>query len=318
MSLTIEKCGCGNENEGQNYGLSNCQVGINVAEDAYFMSVNKAAGGTNGIQAGDTLNEAYFDLKFKAEIFDDRWFPIKGIEDVQSPPVDVKSKEYPSGRTVILSNGIIKTSFTVPVADPNKYGKKIEARKCLTDQGIMYKDRDGKLVGQTTSDSTDFGPIKIIDGTLDVQIFPKTDDDDPHVIISFQHSRETSTSDADFIESSSFAGYSLDSAEALNDVNITITASTVTALSFTIKDDWAGYKGGVAAGGLLAYLDIYNNDDVAVEPATITEPTAGNYVATYGSAVTIGDGMEVRGILGAYVQLDFDLKRLIGVTLDAA
>jgi hypothetical protein len=325
MSLTIKKCGCGDTGNGQNYGLANCQTGIDVAEDAYFMSVTKAAGGTNGIQAGDTLDQTFFDLRFKAEVPEDRWYPIKEIEDVQSPPVDKKTKEYPSGRIIPLANGIQQTSFTVPVADPNKFGKKIEARKCLTDQGIMYKDRDGKLVGQTTTDSTDFGPIKIIDGTLDYQIFPKTDDDDPHVVISFQHSRETSTADADFIEPSSFVDYSLDSAEALNDANIVITSSGLTTIEFTVRDDWGGYTtgstgSGVPVGGLGATtLDIYDRSGAAVEPtSSITEGSVGVYTATYTTPLSGGELMEVRGILGVYVQIDHDLKRFKDVFLVAS
>lgn len=321
MSLTINSCGgCGAEDGGQNYGLSKCQTGIDVAEDAYFMSVTKAAGGTNGIQTGDTLDQAFFDARFKAEVSADRWRPIKEIEDVQSPPVDKKTKEYPSGRIIPLANGIQLTSFTVPVVDPNKFGKKIESMKCLVDQGIMYKDRDGKLVGQTTTDSTDFGPIKIIDGTLDYQIFPKTDDDDPHVVISFQHSRETATADADFIESDSFVSYSLDSAEALNDANIEITASGLNDIEFTVRDDWGGYKGGVLLGGLGATtIDIYDRSGAAVEPtSSIVEVSLGKYKATYTTPLSGGELMEVRGILGVYVQLDYDLKRFIDVFLVAS
>ena len=318
MSLTIIKCGCGDSGNGQNYGLSNCQTGIEVAEDAYFMRKTKVNGDFNGILPGDILNQAFFDLRFRAEVYDDRWLAIKGIEDVQSPPVDSNIKTYPSGREVILSKGILKTSWTVPVADPNKYAKKIETLKCVKGLMIMFKDVSRKLVGHTSPTSANFGGIEIIDGTLDVQIFNKTDTDDAHVIVSYQHSKETAAVDLDFIESGSMT-YNLNDVEPLTDANITIIASTLNDITFDVRDDFAGYKGGVLVGGLKDLVDIQNNTATGIEATSSTEEiSTGLYKHNYTSPVTNGDLMEVRGILGAYVQLDSDLKRFIGVELAAS
>ena len=83
MSDTIKFCTCGSDKNGNNFGTSDCLTGIDVLEDLYFMKIKKADGTTNGIKKADTLNEAFFDGKFKNPNFDERWLSVKRVENIE-------------------------------------------------------------------------------------------------------------------------------------------------------------------------------------------------------------------------------------------
>jgi len=323
MGNFIATCSCGDGSSIENYGLPGCLKGVEVPEDIYFMSLDKVDGSSNGIDlVTDTLNQAFFDARFKNQEVRERWLPVKDIEDFISTPPDANKFTFPSGREIKISEGIRLATMTFPIDDPNKFKKKLDALACRNRLGVMYKDRNKSLVGQTVPGTDDFIAREIIDGTLDVKAFDKTDTPEAaRVELSFQYARAAKDGDVDFIEKDSMGGFDLNLVKALVDANIKITASLLASIAFTVEDDYQGALSRTPVGGLAdaPSLDVFNNTDVAVEPTSSeTEPTAGNYVFVYTLPVTAADLMEVRGIGGNYVQLESDLKRFIGVELAAS
>lgn len=322
MSNFIATCSCGDGSSIENYGLPGCLNGVTVPEDVYFMSLDKVDGSSNGIDlVTDTLNQVFFDLRFKAQEVRERWLVIKNIEDFISTPPDANKFTFPSGTEIKLSEGIRLVTMTFPIDDPNKFKKKIDALSCRRRLGVMYKDRNKSLVGQTVPGTDNFIAREIIDGSIDAKVFDKTDTEAARVELSFQYARVAKDGNVDFIQESSMGGFNLNLVKALIDANITITASLLASIAFTVEDDYNGALDRTPVGGLsdAPSLDVFNNTDVAIETlSSFDEPTAGNYVATYTTPVTAADLMEVRGIGADYVQLDSDLKRFIGVELAAS
>jgi len=307
----IATCSCGDGSSISNYGLANCLKGLDVAEDVIFMEMTKVDGSSNGINlTTDVLDQTFFDSKFGAVDARERWLIAKNVEDFQSTPADANTFTFPSGRIIKLSEGIREVVMTFPIDDPYKLKAKMDAMDCRN-LGVMYKDRTGSLVGECSGDN--FIPRKIANGSLDVKAFDKTDTEAARVEVSFQYDRSAADRDVDFIEQSSFIDYSLDEAEALNDVNIEFVSTTTTAATYKLYLDWGGAKSRTPAGGLEANLDV-TADDVVEPTSSQTETVAGTYVSTYSTPLSGGEVIEVRGIGGVYVQLTYDLKRLIGKT----
>jgi len=315
----IGTCSCGPGSSINNYGLANCLKGLDVPEDVIFLDLDKVDGTSNGIDlVNDTLNQAFFDGKFEAADARERWLLIKDVEDFQSTPADANTFTFPSGRIIKLSDGIRQVVMTFPIADPYKLKAKLDTMGCRS-IAVMYKDRSGSLVGQLSGD--DFIGRKIVDGSLDVKAYDKTDTEAARVEVSFQYARSAADADVDFIEEASMGGYSLDSVTPLLDANIEFVSATTAAVTFKVFADWGGALSRVPIGGLAdaPSLEIYNVTDDTVETlSSFTESTAGTYVATYSVAVDSSDVIEVRGIGEDYIQLGNDLKRLIGETITTA
>ncbi len=312
MINNISVCSCGDGSSINNYGEPGCLNGLDVPRDVVFLSQRKTDATLNGIDTSTaTLDEAFFDGVFLDVDVSDRWLMNKGVEDFQSPPADANTFEFPSGSIVKLSEGIRTVVMTFPTPDPYKLKAKLDSMACRS-MSVMYVDRNGSLVGQSNGDF--FIGRQIADGSLDAKAFDKTDTEASRVELSFQYERRAKDVLVDFIVEDSLGGYTLDQVTPLNDVNINITAGIAASLTFDLFLDYGGVFGRIPAEGLtITELDI--TKDGVVEPlATLVETSAGTYLATYTTPVSVSTVMEVRGILAVYVQKQYDLKRLIGKT----
>jgi hypothetical protein len=312
----IATCSCGDGSSIQNYGLPSCFVGVDVPERAIFLSQKKVDGSVNGIDlVTDTLNQAFFDARFKDESEVNRWLLMDDIVDFISDPADPNTEDFPDGRISKLSEGIRGVTWTVIVADPYKYKAKVEAMDCR-EISVMYIDRNGSLVGQTQAGTDNFIGRQIQANSLNVKVFGKTDATSNKVEVSFNYDRKASDNNVDFIEESSLGGYSLDSAEPLQDVNVVFGATLVASVTFDLELDFGGAKNRNPAGGLTdTHLEIYNVTTDSVEAlASLVEAPLGTYTATYSVPVSVPEVIEVRGITELYVQLGYDLKNLKNTT----
>ena len=310
----IEVCSCGSGQSINNYGTATCLNGIDVPRDVIFLSQRKVDGTLNGIDTvNDTLNEAFFDLRFKAEEVSDRWLMIKGVESFESPAVDPNTFDHPSGVTEKLSDGIVTVTITFPTPDPYKLKGKLDTMACRN-MSVMYVDREGSLIGQTDGDF--FIGRQIADGSLDVKVFPKTDTEASRVILSFQYERRAKDANVDFIVDGSMGGYSLSSVTPLADVNSTIITASLTVLVVDLFLDYGGVFERIPVQGLSATeLDAFA--DGVVEPtASIVESTTipGQYTFTYSAPISGGEVVAASGLAGATVQKTFDLKRIPLIT----
>ncbi len=187
MGNFIATCSCGDGSSIENYGLPGCLKGVTVPADVYFMSLDKVDGSSNGINLlTDTLNQAFFDARFKNQEVRERWLPVKDIEDFISTPPDANKFTFPSGREIKLSEGIRLVTMTFPIDDPNKFKKKLDALTCRRRLAVMYKDRNGSLVGQTVPGTDNFIAREIVDGSIDTRVFDETDTEAARVELSFQ------------------------------------------------------------------------------------------------------------------------------------
>lgn len=315
----IEVCSCGSGQSINNYGTGNCLQGIDVPRDVIFLSQRKVDGTLNGIDTvNDTINEALFDGFFLDEEVSDRWLMAKKVEDFQSPAVDPNTFEYPSGVSEKLSEGIVTVTMSFPTLDPYKLKAKLDSMACRS-MSVMYVDRKGSLIGQSSGDF--FIGRQIADQTLDAKVFPKTDTEGARVVLSFQYDRKAQDALVDFIVEGSMGGYSLESVVSLSDVNCTIITSSLTVLVVDLFLDYGGVLSRIPVQGLTA-TELDALADGVVEPtASIVEsaaPNVGRYTFTYTTPLSGGEVVAASGLALAAVQKTFDLKRIPLVTAVAA
>lgn len=309
----VIKCSCGDGASINNYGVPNCFGGIDVPQDVIFLSQFEDDGTTiNGIDiVTDVLNEAFFDGKFKNENVTERWLMIEDVEAFESTPADANVFTFPSGTIRKLSEGIRTVVMAFPSPDPNKLKDKLDALACRK-LSVMYHDRSKSLVGQCIGDFV--AGRQIVPQSFEAKVFDKTDGDAGKVEVSFQYSRAARDAKVDFIEETQFGGYSLDSVIPLQDVNIEYISGVAAQLVFKLFFDYGPAGSREPAPGLTTtHLDI-TADGVVEALSSLTETPDGTYTAVYTVPVSIGEVMEVRGITALYVQLSYDLKRLIGQT----
>ena len=315
MSKPIQACDCEKaEQTVQNLGGHDaCGKGIARPIDAYAGAMELVDGTPNGIILGtDIVSPAYFDAKFNNQIAEDRWLPLLGLTDYDSPIVDPNIEEIDDGRTFVLNKNAKEVTFSIVTNEFATLAAKIEALGCR-DFGFKFKDANKSLLGHHKYDTlVTFRRVQ--PGSLRVDTVEPTTGNVGRVQVRFKWDRSALDTEVDYFTASNLGGYNLDDTKALIDGNIKNMVATVNTLAFRIESDFGSEEGRIGLGGLSeTTLDI--TADGVVEPVTGIAATAilGDYLATFSSPVTIGEKLEVRGIGGAYGQIGYDLKNLIGV-----
>lgn len=318
--MSVEACSCSDSSTIQNFGgLGDCLDGVGVPVNAILLADDKVDGSINGIDTvNDTLNAAFFNGKFKDPEVSDRWLFLEGLEDFDSPPIDPTVEDFASGKTVKISDNPKEVTFFIVTPEAYKLAAKIKASECRS-LSIMYNDDLDNLVGDLQG--TTFKGRKIQNGSLDVQVIDATFTTAARVQVKFKYDRKALESRVDYIKDSAISGFTVSTdATALIDVDITYGAATTTSVTFSLANDFGGIGERVPAGGLTtSELEVFNVTDTVVEGlSSLVETSLGTYVATYTTPVTSSDVIEVRGASEVYVQLDYDLKAIDGVTVTTA
>lgn len=311
----IPVCNCADGQTIQNFGgFESCGKGIGIPKSVIFSSSIRVDGTVNGlILASETPNAAFYDAQFKAEVIEDRWLRVDGIKQYAAPPVAPNTKDFDDGSTYKLSDNGKEVTMVKVTPEAHKLKAKLDASvECRGGMRASFGDSFDNWVGENTG--THFTGRLIQDGSFYTQVQEAVDGDVMQLIITFKWDTSALESAVDYIQPSAMDGYSLKNDTVdLIDARITYPAggSLTTGISFELRSDVGGSFSRLPLGGLTeANLEAYNITDSQVEAGTISEPTVGNYVYTYTSAISAGKNITIRPISPNSIQKSYDCKDL--------
>lgn len=308
-------CTCGDSNKGDNMGghAANCPA-YGVTRFFAIGQRTKASGLTNGLIIGvDIPDSDFWNGKFRDPIFSDRLLWSPEVIDASNPVVDDNIETLANGSIKFLSKGIRQVTFPIYTSEPYKLAKQLLSNGC---RDLGFYESDGANIQGEVKNGI-FNLRKIQQGSFTANAVPQTDSVSSHVLFVFNIDRISKDTIVDFISSESMDGYDMASTEPLSDVFI----KNFTAVGPTVEFDLVQAVGGVLskipATGLAALLDI-TEDGVPAPTDSFDETTDGHYVAVITTPFSGGEVIEVRFLGGViYVQLSYDGKALIGVTVIA-
>jgi len=215
-----------------------------------------------------------------------RWFPLPNFENVELPKADSQFEEANSGRMVFLRQG--KRSFSGELwaedSTPTLLGK-LQNNRCV-DFGVYIVDVNGNLVGSKVNGG--LYPIPVDNPSFNPTFVFATDSTTQKIMLTFDFDRLFDESTMYMITPSE-AGINFNDLTGLVDVNLTITTSNPTSVSFDATLDYGTalnpilFMGAVSAD--FACFNVTTGLTVAV---TSVENFDGNYTLTF-AAQTSGD-----------------------------
>lgn len=301
-------CSC--SGDWNNLGSPSCFGEAGEFLNAVFATELNSSGAKNCVLGTDTLDQSFWDGKFKAESMQDRWLVLEGISKVTPITEDDITDTSNPLKTITLSKGRRGYTFSVVTKEPNKLASQFEALACQ--ELVFYAVTDNNnLVGQCIGN--DLCGRKIARLTTTVLNKSTQNGQAGELLITVEFELTETDSKVDYV--SAGAGVTLTDSKALIDVNIEWITSSTTEAVFKLTTNYGPKNDRVTAQGLTeTELEIYNVTDAGV--VALTGPIAennGTYTATFTSAQDVSDVIRVQGITTT-VQKNFDLKYVDDVT----
>jgi len=293
-----------------NLGLTGSIKGFDKVLYPIFVPRLKEDGTRNDLDSTQTLDQTFYDAKFKSLTFGNRWQPLVGIKNFVREVSDDTNDEFEDGTYIKVSDGNSTITMVLPVADPYKVEKKIEALNCK-DVDLYLVDVCGNIGGQVSG--TKLQGARIQRGSISAKVMGKNDTQTNKLEITFVLEKESQTKNFDFISASAMT-YDLTTVVGLLDVNATAVSVGATTFVADLSLDYGGMTDRIGARGLAANLRLYNVTDSGAATATIVESTtvAGRYTATFTTLVE--KTLRFEGLAGESVQLIYDLSKVPSVT----
>jgi len=215
-----------------------------------------------------------------------RWFPLPNFENVELPKADSQFEEANSGRMVFLRQG--KRSFSGELwaedSTPTLLGK-LQNNRCV-DFGVYIVDVNGNLVGSKVNGG--LYPIPVDNPSFNPTFVFATDSTTQKIMLTFDFDRLFDESTMYMITPTE-AGVNFNDLTGLVDVNLTITTSNPTSVSFDAALDYGTALNPILfIGAVSADFACYNNTTASVVAVTSVENFDGNYTLTF-TAQTSGD-----------------------------
>jgi hypothetical protein len=246
------------------------------------------------LKANDgTLN--FIDLASPLPVWDDlinqsnpsmRWFPLPNFENVELPKADSQFEEANSGRMVFLRQG--KRSFSGELwaedSTPTLLGK-LQNNRCV-DFGVYIVDVNGNLVGSKVNGG--LYPIPVDNPSFNPTFVFATDSTTQKIMVTFDFDRLFDESTMYMITPTE-AGINFNDLSGLVDVNLILTSSSTTDITFDAQLDYGTALNPILFMGATASdFQLYNNATSSIVTISLVENFDGNYTATF-LAQTSGD-----------------------------
>lgn len=215
-----------------------------------------------------------------------RWFPLPNFENVELPKADSQFEEANSGRMVFLRQG--KRSFSGELwaedSTPTLLGK-LQNNRCV-DFGVYIVDVNGNLVGSKVNGG--LYPIPVDNPSFNPTFVFATDSTTQKIMVTFDFDRLFDESTMYMITPIE-AGINFNDLTGLVDVNLTITSSSTTDITFDATLDYGTALNPILfMGAVSADFACYNNATASPVSVTAVENFDGNYTLTF-LAQTSGD-----------------------------
>lgn len=215
-----------------------------------------------------------------------RWFPLPNFENVELPKADSQFEEANSGRMVFLRQG--KRSFSGELwaddSTPTLLGK-LQNNRCV-DFGVYIVDVNGNLVGSKVNGG--LYPIPVDNPSFNPTFVFATDSTTQKIMVTFDFDRLFDESTMYMITPTE-AGINFNDLTGLIDVNLVITSSSSTDITFDATLDYGTALNPIlfigATSSDFACLNVTTGSPVVV---TAVENFDGNYTLTF-IAQTSGD-----------------------------
>jgi hypothetical protein len=173
-----------------NTGRPGCVPIFNVVDSIILMRLTADDGTPNGIDLTQTLNEAYFNAFINNADSSKRWYPLPSMEEVDNPKAESITKEFSSGRKVLIRKG--KRNFTGEIigADATpEFNGRLDAVTCA-EVGMLLVDVDGNAIGDYNGPGSTFlGPIPIDSDSWDNRYMFPTDSEPQKIMLEFDWAR---------------------------------------------------------------------------------------------------------------------------------
>jgi len=280
--------GCNCTSGLSNTGRPNCVSLQSVTSKLIMVPLTANDGTPNFIDLSAPL-PTWADLINEADA-SKRWFPLPNFENVELPKADSQFEEANSGRMVFLRQG--KRSFAGELwaedSTPTLLGK-LQNNRCV-DFGVYIVDVNGNLVGSKVNGG--LYPIAVDNPSFNPTFTFATDSTTQKIMLGFDFDRLFDESTMYMITPTE-AGVNFNDLNGLVDVNLIITSSSSTDLTFDAVLDYGTALNPIRfSGATSADFALFNNDTAATVLITVVEnlPLEGNYTATF-IAQTAGDSL---------------------------
>lgn len=280
--------GCNCTNGLSNTGRPNCVSLQSVTSKLIMVPLVANDGTPNFIDLSAPL-PTWSDLINEADA-SKRWFPLPNFENVELPKADSQFEEANSGRMVFLRQG--KRSFAGELwaedSTPTLLGK-LQNNRCV-DFGVYIVDVNGNLVGSKHDGG--LYPIAVDNPSFNPTFTFATDSTTQKIMLGFDFDRLFDESTMYMITPTE-AGINFNDLNGLVDVNLIVTSSSATDITFDAVLDYGTALNPIKfTGALSADFALVNNTTSSVVAITVVEnlPLEGNYTATF-TAQTTGDSL---------------------------
>jgi len=256
-----------------------------------FVPLLASDGTRNGIDLADTFDEAFISALINQADKTKRWYPTPIIENVENVRAEPDMVTFDSGRSEVAGDGIRKFTFHITNQDYMYLGK-IKAIGCSksTGIGVYLIDKTGKLKGSISSDGLTVYPIAISLNTFYAMPIEPKYKEVPMIKISFEFAPTEQDENLWVISENDFE-VDLLSLEGLYDLTAVGSLPIAASAVITVTLDFSTGKTPIKQTGLVkADFAAYNVTDAAAAPiSTVEEISAGAYLVTYTTPVTVAD-----------------------------
>jgi len=238
MSICIASCSLGSSNTGIPSGAK--PFGVPVA--MVVVPLYAEDGTANQIDLSTvTFNQAYLDALINQSDASKRWYPIIGLENVESVKAENIFETFNSGNTQLIAEGVRNFTSILP-GKPHEYLKQIKNFSCQS-IGVYLVDDCGNFLGSHRVDGF-LKPLRIARNSWSTILQWATDTTGQNITLAFNFDKSERDDEMRMILSASISA-DLDAIDGLIDVTL---ANDV----LSIADDTLAFDAETLYGNVLS------------------------------------------------------------------
>lgn len=226
MSLCVSDCSLKSANTGVPTGASPFGVPVSM----FVVPLFAEDGTENQIDCSvDTLDQATIDAFINQADKTKRWYPIIGLENVESAKADNITETFNSGNLAIISEGVRNFTALLP-SKTNEYLGQIKNLAC-GNIGVYLIDSCGNLLGNHRVDGY-LKPMKVAQNTWSGILAWATDTTGQNITLTFNFDKTERDEQLKMIVASSITA-DLSNIDGLKDVSWIDSSSDIGSQSAT-------------------------------------------------------------------------------------
>ena len=274
---------------GGNTGVPFCSTLQGVPHSLILVPKYKDDGTLNYIDLdSDTISASYIEGKINETNWQDRWYPLPFMENVETTREDSQTETPSSGNIYRIKQGVRSYSAELFQKSPTLLAK-LEEWLCK-DFGFYEVDNNGSIAGSLSKDGTKLYPRYVLKGSFDPKYQYTTDTSVPKVQIMFQYAPSVKDAEIGIITSDNTGDADLLTLNGLFDIKFKDEIATTDAISVDVVLEYGdAISPNKVEGLVVADFTVVNVTQAgATETVTVVEGDDG-YTLTFDSAVSASD-----------------------------